>query len=119
MRSPQREIRLAALAPDPGAGLLYSQKTRRKQSPVFENDPWLAFDRRIRGLLGVDFQSRPLSDVVELALDRVETEPDAGNQKKLIALASLLIRLEAADLRPGAAEPSCNEPPSFASNFSL
>jgi hypothetical protein len=110
MRSPQREIRLAALAPDPGAGLWYSQKTRRKQPPVFEKDPWLAFDRRMRGLLGVDFHARPLSDVVELALDRVETEPDAGNQQKVIALASLLIQLEAAELRPDAAKPGAALP---------
>jgi hypothetical protein len=110
MRSPQREIRLAALAPDPGAGLWYSQKTRRKQPPVFEKDPWLALQRRIRGLLGVDFHARALSAILDLAFDRLETEPDAGNQQKVIALASLLIQLEAAELRPDAAKPGAALP---------
>ena len=110
MRSPQREIRLAALAPDPGAGLWYSQKTRRKQPTVFEKDPWLALQRRIRGLLGVDFHARALSAILDLAFDRLETEPDAGNQQKVIALASLLIQLEAAELRPDAAKPGAALP---------
>jgi hypothetical protein len=67
----------------------------KQQSPS-EKDPWLALHGRIRGLLGVDLHSKPLPDIVDLA----------SNQKKLVALASLLIRLEAADLQPDAAEPS-------------
>jgi hypothetical protein len=69
----------------------------RKSGPKQE-DAWQELCRRSKRVAAVDLHTVPLAEAIDAVLNQIELGPNANKQKSLVRLASVLIRLEAAQL---------------------
>ena len=63
-----------------------------------DENPWASLYRRA-GAVGLDLRVTPLPQAIDVLLDRLANEADRARKKTLVSLASLLIQMEAAQLR--------------------
>jgi len=74
-----------------------------------DENPWASLYRRARGV-GLDLRTTPLPQAIDVLLDRLANETDRARKKTLVSLASLLIQMEAAQLRASPARTSEENP---------
>ncbi len=63
-----------------------------------DENPWVSLYRRGRAV-GLDLRTTPLPQAIDVLLDQLPNEVDRQRRKALVSLASLLIQMEAAQLR--------------------
>ena len=82
-----------------------------------DENPWASLYRRARAM-GLDLRTTPLPQAIDLLLDRLANEADRARKKPLASLASLLIQMEAAQLRASPAR-TPEENPTLSQMLSL
>ena len=82
-----------------------------------DENPWASLYRRA-GAVGLDLRVTPLPQAIDVLLDRLANEADRARKKPLASLASLLIQMEAAQLRASPAR-TPEENPTLSQMLSL